>query len=259
MIEDLKEAHIQDLSEALDPHYFPGQLRDIMMRFGAEAIADNEYQTTGIAIKEFLRYMNRRNDEQNLRSATAYLVENTQGISDRSLCQIESALEGSRYVVERDEDGELELMLRISSEAERTIEDLNSYIEARAPIDVVEKIEEAHRRLTEGFPGEAVNRSRKALQKMSEVEYHEALDELVSKELIRQGKGNYIGEREMLYTPYGFCSEVESHIGPDENDPNGIQAETALRLTEEAIHYILRLQEKAEKEGIVLAKWEKRN
>lgn len=255
MIEDLKEPHIQELGDVLGSKYYHGALDDVMRRFGAEELVNEDFPNREVKVMEFLRYLKRNSDQRNLRAATAHLVENAGMLREDQLKELQSALDGSRYVLEHDEDGNLELLLRISSEAERSVDDMESYIESRAPAEVFEMMEEAQRCLTEGDFDGAIDRARKALQKFSKGEYHDALDELVAENLIQEAD-DYISEWQMLYTAYGFCSEIGEHTNPGEESPNVLQAETAVRLVEECIHYILRIQEAAEEDDITLNRWE---
>lgn len=182
-------------------------------------------------------------------------MENAGTIRPDQLDELRAAQQGSRFVLDHDDDGNLELHLRISSEADRGVADIHSYIETHAPPDVANMLADGHRCLTEGDFDGAIDRARKTLQKLSTTAYHNALDERVSNNLIRSGDGNNIAEREMLYMPYGFCSEIGEHTDPDQPAPNALQAETALRLVEEAVHYILPIHEQANKDDIALTRW----
>lgn len=59
----------------------------------------------------------------------------------------------------------------------------------------------------------------------------------------------------MLYTPYGYCSSIGSHTSENDSDATCLQAQTGVILAGEAIHYVLRIIEKAEDQGIQLNRW----
>lgn len=76
--------------------------------------------------------------------------------------------------------------------------------------------------------------------------------------MIEKWDGN--GSREtrdwrMLYTPYGYCFTIGSHTSGNDSDTTLLQAQTGVTLAEEAIHFVLRIIEVAEEQGMQLDRW----
>lgn len=115
-------------------------------------------------------------------------------------------------------------------------------------------MEAAEEELTRGDYDDAVHDLREALEKMVTDKYDNALDELVSEDLIGESDTN-INDRELLYTPYGYVSTVGSHTKPGESGATQYQAEMALVLVEETVYFLLRKLEAAEEKGESLDKW----
>jgi len=261
MPEDLKDAHIQDVADVLSGEYRHAELTEILRRFDAEHLRFDEDEVVD-DISHVSRYnrvshwLRESNGTPTGRKLLAHLVENTQLRVDQREA-LEEALAGSRFVLSETDDG-LELMLRISATAEKEVKDQRGYIEAHAPNAVLDKIEAAEDRLTNGDPDNALQEGRRALEALTKGSYNEALDELYSETLIEKWDGN--GSREtrdwrMLYTPYGYCSTIGSHTSGNDSDTTLLQAQTGVILVEEAIHYVLRIIEEAEEQGIQLDRW----
>lgn len=115
-------------------------------------------------------------------------------------------------------------------------------------------IDEAESKLTNGEYAEAMAEAREALATLANGDFTAGMQELQQKDIIKQLDGNGNRQRfdwEMLYMPYGYCSTLGSH----RDDPNALQAETGVILVEEAVHFLLRILEKADEENIQLDEW----
>jgi hypothetical protein len=216
------------------------ELTEILRRFDAEHLRFDEDEVVD-DISHVSRYnrvshwLRESNGTPTGRKLLAHLVENTQLRVDQREA-LEEALAGSRFVLSETDDG-LELMLRISATAEKEVKDQRGYIEGHAPNAVLDKIEAAEDRLTNGDPDNALQEARRALEALTEGSYNEALDELYSEALIEKWDGN------------------GSHTSGNDSDTTLLQAQTGVILAEEAIHYVLRIIEEAEEQGIQLDRW----
>lgn len=248
MTEDLKEPQIQDLAEVLQGQYTHNQLDDILRRFDAMHLDEGSSKRDRIA-----NWLRNGNESGEARQILAYMIEDsTFRVNERE--NLEKSLAGSRFTLTEGENGK-ELWLRISAAAERQAQTHRSFIEENAPEEVLDAIEEARTEMTAGDFDDAMEDLRDALEKMVSDEYHDGLDELVAEGLISDGSGNHRDDKEMLYMPYGYCSTVGSHTSAGTPSASQLQAETALILVEEAIHFILQKQEEAAHQGITLNEW----
>jgi hypothetical protein len=256
-MEDFKEEQIQDIASVLASEFSHEELKDIRRRFQADhlktedAVPDDQYINLEDRVKNWLR---KANGTETGRQMLAYMVENTLLRKDQ-IEELEDALKGSRFVLNRD-NGNLQLMLRISATAETEIETHRSYVEEHASDRILQQINKAERNLAKGDTEGALSEARKALEKMTVGNYHSGLDELVSEGLISTGAGNTREDKEMLYLPYGYCSSLGSHTGAQAGTATDLQAETGLILMEEAIHFLLRIIQEAKDQDIDLEKWD---
>ena len=255
---DLKDAHIQDIASVLAKHYSETAMEDVLRRFEAENIAREAANSSELPrarsnrqrLQNWLRIANGTPEG---RKILAYMIENTQLRIDH-VEALQDAFAGSRFVLQEGEDG-MELMLRITATAEAQVKDQRAYVEEKAPEDVLNHIEEAESKLSKGDYEEAMAEAREALAALAENSYAKALDELCQKDIIKKWDGNghrQRFDREMLYMPYGYCSTLGSH----RDDPNALQAETGVILVEEAVHFLLRILEKADKDNTELDRWD---
>lgn len=250
MTEDLKEPQIQDVAGVLSNKYTKTQLTNILKRFDAE-----DLESGGSSKKRrIINWLRNENESGEARPILAYMVENATFRRDE-LEDLERAFAGSRFALTEGESG-IELWLKISATAERQVETHRSFVEDNAPDETLEKLEDAREELTVGDFEDAMEDLRKALEKMVDDNYHNGLNELVSKGLIHNGTGNQRNDKEMLYMPYGYCSSVGSHTSAGAPTASQLQAETGLILVEEAIYFVLRTIEEADQKGINLNEWE---
>jgi len=159
MPEDLKNAHIQDVAEILSSEYRHPELTEILRRFEAEDIKfDTDEAEDDIShVSRYNRvahWLRETNGTPPGRKLLAHLVENAQLRVDQREA-LKEALAGSRFVLSETEDGS-ELMLRISATAEAEVKDQRGYIEEHASEVVLERIEAAENKLTEGEPDNAL-------------------------------------------------------------------------------------------------------
>lgn len=248
MPKDLKEPQIQDTADVLSEKYTHNDLNDILLRFDATHLDEGSSKSERIT-----NWLRNGNESGEARSILAYMIENCYLHPDERE-ELEQALAGSRFALTEGEDG-VKLWLRISAAAERQAETHRSFVKEHATDEVLDAIEDARTEMTAGNYDDAMEDLRKALENMVDDNYHEALDELVSESLISDGSGNHRDDKEMLYMPYDYCSTVGSHTSAGIPPASQLQAETALILVEEAIHFILQKLEEANEQRISLNGW----
>lgn len=248
MPEDLKEPQIQDVAAVVSGKYTHDQLDNVLLRFDATHLDDD-----GSTRQRVISWLRNGNESGEARRILAYMIKENTFRRDE-LEELENALAGSRFALTEGENG-AELWLKISAVAERQAETHRSFVEEHSPEETLEKIEEAREELTAGDYDDAMEDLRAALEKMVVDDYHRALDELVSEGLISDGSGNRRNDKEMLYMPFGYCSSVGSHTSAGTPSASQLQAETALILVEEAIHFLLQKLEEADQQGITLHEW----
>lgn len=258
--EDLSEVHIQDVPPIVAPEFTHGQLNDILRRFDAEHLEEEEggpqASNHAARVKHWLRHSN---GTERGRKILCYLIQEA-GLDPDQVEELREVLAGSRFKLGEDDEGNLQVYLRVTATVESQVESQRAYIEEHAPGAVLGSLEDAEEELLDGEWDDALHNGRRALESFvpQGSTYNNALQELVSKDLIEDEEraDGPVAGKEMLYTPYGYCSTVGSHTNSEDDGATQLEAETGVVLVGEAIYFLLRKGEEAAQRGIELENWE---
>lgn len=151
--------------------------------------------------------------------------------------------------------GQVVLMITTSeqvlSERKRQLE----WIKENAPPEVLDRLTEAKRDMSEGDWDDALEKCRKVLEGLTPTgNLGESLDELERKGVIQKGtvrrKKDYI----LLKDIYGFCSTYGAHQ-TFSRDADEERARIGLLITEAVLYYLSKRIKDARNSGVNLSKW----
>lgn len=252
---------LQDISEALAPSDNQ-ELKWLVERFGLEQAATMEIDMDGDFdgnLYEILKYV----DVEKRREIIQYLINQNTPLHVDILEPVQKALQASELDLDRDDDGEYELVQTVSEPAQEEKETHQSYIEKHAPLRTVAFLKRARKRQGQGEFSAALFDARNAIEKLlpsADLRFAEALDEMGSNdvdliETHQQHDDDYVYDLRLLNSVYQYCSSIGAH--PEEVDSGTpLQAAIGLVMAEQAIYFLVKKGEEAEQEGIDLEKWD---
>jgi len=174
---------------------------------------------------------------------------------DQRLKRMNNILSSSGYKLDFVGDEIKLIKSRTEGQKERQEEHKN-YIEKNAPSDTVKNLKNARHHFLKEEYEIVCSQLRKSLENLTNGDYNNALDELVSEGLIQDSNDNRSTlDREILYMSYAYNSTIGSHDSAKDPKPYKEQSEFSLVLTEETIYFILQKISEANRKGVNLERW----
>lgn len=251
----IEEHHFQEITPILAEELSTTDVEDAMHYVGFPDIGDRAGFKKEARLNNFLR---RARPTEKRPTVLAHLLDRAD-LSGSDRWDIQEALSGSGYEVAESDDGGLQLVIRPTPAAEEEAESHRTYLEEQAPPDVLDHLQEAKKHLAENEYEATCDELRRAADTMTTEGYQRGLAELEEVGLIERDpsdQGHHTYDYEMLYAPISYAGNVGSHTDSEYEGPSQLQATTAVILTEETIHFVLRKLEQASNERTVMEKWE---
>lgn len=255
-IRELTEPQIQALARVLKNELTTTDITDAARLANATQWDKRSSSGKEARLIAFLHHANNSKDLQDVLSA---LIRRADIRQDHNLVEeINDILTGSSVVIENTTEGYV-LVPKTTRYAEKTEEKHQTFIENKAPMRVVARLDRAHVLLAEGDYDNALQDCRRALENLTvSGNYGWALEELYDEGLIQ--KDTSTGDRkpkdrEIAKDAYNYLSNIGSHAGANSPPANERQTELGFAYTHEVIVFLLRAIEEGKRNGVELERW----
>ena len=136
-------------------------------------------------------------------------------------------------------------------------EKILSYIETVANNKTRKCLFDAKKDYGDGEFAYALSKCRLALESLAKNSFNEAIDELISKNIITEGNISKKNEVYLIKAIYGICSTLGSHTSDSKPPVSKDQAILCMNITNSIIHFLLKKLESTKKNNIMLKTWTK--
>ena len=253
---ELEESQIQNLAEILSEELTNADVEDAVhladaAKWDKRNRAGKEPRLIGL-----LRNANYSDDLQDvLRSLIIRADINDNHALAHDLNDI---LTGTSLILAHTNEG-YQLVSKTNEHAEETKEEHQTFLETKAPGDVVSRLNQARVLLANGDYDNALQECRRALENMTEDgNYGWALEELHDNGLIEKdtdpGDQKPV-DREIAKDAYNYLSNTGSHAGANSPKANKRQGELGYIFTVEVIVFLLRAIEEGKQNGVTFNRW----